>query len=87
MMYQKIAMALKKEGMNDESVSIDWLLFLCLGNREPCGSHFNDLATSSDEISSRLRASRRHLIFSFKDVDCRRFVLVSWYGQSKSTIA
>ena len=63
MMYQKIAMALKEEGMNNESVPTDWLLFLCLGKREPCGSHFNDLATPSDEISSRLRASRRHLIY------------------------
>ena len=63
MMYREIASALQQEGMANESVPTDWLLFLCLGKREAVCDDVDDLDPPSSETACKFRENRRHPIY------------------------
>lgn len=61
MMYGRVAEAIKQTGSNSHPT--DWLLFLCLGKREPDGPHLNKLEAPVEPMARIFRKSLRFPIY------------------------
>ena len=61
MMYQRVGEAIKQCGSTTHPT--DWLLFLCLGKREPSGPHLDQLEKPLKSMTKKLRKTLRFPIY------------------------
>jgi phospholipase D1/2 len=61
MMYQRVGEAITQVGSATHPT--DWLLFLCLGKREPSGPHLDQLEKPLKSVTKRLRETLRFPIY------------------------